>query len=159
MRGTRGASAAGAAGDGGVAVVGDLDAVEDDPDHLAVDPLLVVEVRPGGAAGAADLADAGPGLHLVADRDRLGLQVGVEGGDALAVVDHDVLAVAGVAPVGHGGDGARGAGQHVLALGAGALEVDGELGVVVLAGVGVPHLAAVEGGPQVHGGGLLLVGA
>src|SRR5690606_12115283 len=69
-----------------------------------------MQVRAGRIAGRADLADhlagadLGPGSRLDA------AQVGVEGAQAVGVLDLDVVAVAAVAAGGH--DHALGRGQH-----------------------------------------------
>src|ERR1700687_1285084 len=82
-------------------------------DRLTVDPRLVVQMRAGGAGGEADLAD---GLR---DVDRLAAppadfrQMAVTGGQAMAVVDLDHIAVAAL-PAGDG-HAAVGGGAHRIA--------------------------------------------
>ena len=63
-------------------------------DRLAVDARLVMQMRAGRAAGRADLADGLADPHRLADLDVDLRQVAVAGGEAVAVVDLDHLAVA-----------------------------------------------------------------
>ena len=60
---------------------------------LAVHPHLKVQVRAGGKAGRADLADLLPGLDRVALLDVDGTQVAVEGREPVLVLDHQIHAV------------------------------------------------------------------
>src|SRR5579884_1116171 len=76
--------------------------------RLAVDQHLVMHVRAGGAAGAAEIADLGMRPDMLADRDGEAVEMGVAGRDAVAVIDLDDLAViVAVAGIGHraGGGG------------------------------------------------------
>ena len=59
-----------------------------------VDADLVVEVGAGGAAGAAYVADDLAADDSLAGHDAESGHVGVHGGDAVAVVEDDFLAVA-----------------------------------------------------------------
>ena len=52
-----------------------------------------MQVIPGGAPGAAHIADDLPGLHLLARGDADGGAVGVQGLQAVAVVELDVVAI------------------------------------------------------------------
>src|SRR6266436_5411199 len=63
-------------------------------DSFAVDARLVVQMRSGGAAGRADLADDLAGLDRVADLGVDAGEVAVARRHAVAVVDLDHLAVA-----------------------------------------------------------------
>ena len=64
-------------------------------------PLLEVQVRAAGVAGVADGAELGARLHDLADGDQHRVEVGVERALAVAVVDDDVLAVAGLVLADH----------------------------------------------------------
>ena len=60
---------------------------------LAVDTGFVVQVRAGGAAGAADVADDVASFHAAADR-RVSAHVAVQGFHAVGVLQHHGVAVA-----------------------------------------------------------------
>ena len=60
---------------------------------LAVQAGFVVQVRAGGAAGAADVADDVAGFHAAADR-RVGAHVAVQGFHAVGVLQHHGVTVA-----------------------------------------------------------------
>ena len=60
----------------------------------SADDDLVVEVRSGGFPRVADLADDLPACNLLSDTDAELIHVAVERLEAVAVVDHDALAVA-----------------------------------------------------------------
>ena len=88
---------------------------------LAVDAHLEVKVWAGGAAGAAGQGDDIAGLHSLAHpHQQLGV-VGVEGGQAIAVVHHHVVAIAAVVlgggdRTGQGGpDGGAGGNRQIHA--------------------------------------------
>ncbi len=119
--------------------------MEEGPLHLAVEPLLEVQVRTGRAAAGADQADHVALVDpLARDRPEL-VEVGVERGVPAAVVDHDVPAVAAPAQVGDGGDDARRRGERGLAEVGVAVEVRGVgARAVVRAGAAGPLLAARE---------------
>src|SRR5262245_18836527 len=63
-------------------------------DCFAVDPRLVMQMRSGGAAGRADLADDLAGLDRVADLGVDAGEVAIACRQAVAVVDLDHLAIA-----------------------------------------------------------------
>src|SRR5262249_36096040 len=70
-------------------------------DRLAIDAGLVVQMRPGGAAGRANLADDLAAVHRLADLDVDAGQVAVAGREAMAGLDFDHVSVAPL-PAGEG---------------------------------------------------------
>src|SRR5260370_34225689 len=54
---------------------------------------FIVKMRTGGAAAGADVADGVAAMDVLPGRDREAGKVAVAGGDAVAVVHHDGLAV------------------------------------------------------------------
>src|SRR5262245_13449011 len=86
-------------------------------DRFAVDPRLVVQMRSGGAAGRADLADDLAGLDRMADLGVDAGEVAVARRDAVAVVDLDHLAVAAL-PAGECHRAVRGCAHRVAGLAA-----------------------------------------
>src|SRR5690606_13195896 len=81
------------------AVVERGDPVEGRRHGHAVEPLLVVQVRPGRAAGVAERTDLLAALDLLVHRDELRREVRVAGAIAVAVVDLDPAPVARAAGV------------------------------------------------------------
>ena len=76
------------------AAVGDRDAeVFVGIDRSVVDANFVVEVRSGGASAEANVADGVAAMNLLAGCDRETGKVAVAGGDAVAMIHHDELAV------------------------------------------------------------------
>src|SRR5207302_4984687 len=70
--------------------------------RLAIDQHLVMHMRAGRAAGAAEEADLAMARDALPDRHGLAVQMGVAGRDAVAVVDLDDLAVVVAIPgIGH----------------------------------------------------------
>src|SRR5689334_4554411 len=70
--------------------------------RFVVDPDLIVHMRPGAAAGAAEKADLLMLGDPLPDRNDIAVKMGIKGGDAVSVIDLDHLAiVADIAGVGH----------------------------------------------------------
>src|SRR5690606_14654154 len=65
-------------------------------DRIAIDAGFVMQMRPGGAAGGADVANGLADADALADLDANGGEVAVAGGEAVAMVDLDHAAVAAV---------------------------------------------------------------
>src|SRR5947207_917065 len=63
-------------------------------DGVAVDAGFVIQMRTGGAAGRADLADHLADLHDIADLDVDCGEMAVAGGEPVAVIDLDHAAIA-----------------------------------------------------------------
>src|SRR6201996_7506622 len=103
-----------------------------------VDADLVVEVRTGGAAYAADVADDFAAVHILAGSDGKPGEMAIEGVDTVAVIEHDFLAVA-AGGTGHQ-DGAVGRGADRLTHGSGDIDALVE-GAFAIEGV----LALAEG--------------
>src|SRR5438477_10178838 len=71
--------------------------------RLAVDQHLVMDMRTGRSAGAAEETDLGMPRHALPDRYGLAVKMGVAARDAVTVVDLDDLAVIVAIPgIGHG---------------------------------------------------------
>src|SRR5205823_14470407 len=70
--------------------------------RFAVNQHLVMHVRAGGPAGAAEKSDLAVPRDPLADRDGLAMKMRIAGGDAVAVIDFDDLAVIVAIPgIGH----------------------------------------------------------
>src|SRR5438045_7776607 len=75
--------------------------------RFAVDQHLIMDMRAGSAAGAAEKADLAMPGDTLPDRHGLTVQMGVAGRDAVAVIDLDDLAViVTISGIGH--DAGRG---------------------------------------------------
>src|SRR5579872_5570644 len=85
-------------------------------DRSVVDTNFVVKVRAGGAAAGADVADGIAAMNLLAGGDGESGKMAVAGRDAVAVVEHDGLAVS-AHEVGEG-DNAVGGSDHRMAVAA-----------------------------------------
>src|SRR5580658_191833 len=59
-----------------------------------IDADFVVKMRPGGASALSDIANHVAAMHCLACRHRETGKMTIAGADAVAVIDHDCLAIA-----------------------------------------------------------------
>ena len=120
--------------------------VEPRLDVLAVQALLVVQVRAGGVARRADRAELGGLVDVLTLDDVHLVEVGVDGGLAVAVIEHHVVAVALVRGRLGGRHHTGRGGHHRVTVVVGAVPVDGARARAVARTRGaLPLLPAGEG--------------
>jgi hypothetical protein len=97
--------------------------------RLAIDQHLVMHMRAGAAAGAAEEPDPLVRRHLLPDRDGGPMEMGIEGFDAVAVVDLHRLAV--IAAIAGEGDLSGGRGVDRRQIGRVEIEAGVDRGAMV----------------------------
>ena len=82
--------------------------------RLAIDQHLVMDMRAGSAAGAAEETDLGTAGDALPDRDDVSVQMAITRRNAIAVIDFDDLAViVAIAGIGHHAGSGRIDRRHV----------------------------------------------
>src|ERR1700760_2800505 len=123
-----------------------------------VDADLVVEVRAGGTAYAADVADDFAAVHILAGGDGESGEMAIESMDAVAVIEDDFLTVAAGGTchqdgaVGRGADWLTHSSGDIDALVEGAFAIEGVLALAEGAGDGAfdrPEVGQVGGGAPI----------